>query len=542
MDSGGTRTPPGDTAERAPVYSIFQGLKRTPTRKKASCTPSKRVHSPEEELKSKREKLLKPTDQTGKNPVEQASPNVSSFPVEPASSLPTQTEMEHTSNPASERFENRQETSQPFQELDSILESLAKLAQDRKSSTMLKLITAARAIVNAHKDRKTVDTGTETEFKEIRKLRWKDRIEGGTPRDQWAALCEEHWPPEAYLRTAIVGPHPINQPGTTSLILCRRNQIMGPEGELLRQSIPALSRMNHETIPEIVRISSTESIEGMESLNSSVFLMSLAPEADTEAIFSAFEDLRSRIEGFNDNIIVTTLTAEGAVVRKAIELVFTGTGVKWSLTTRRTNPKKNPTETLVVSPGDMTYAQLLKSCKENVVAEELGVRVLNVRQNNTGCMEMRVSGKVKALRDKIQERVPGVIMTEKRRMTTMHIKDLEEEVTKEEIVTGLKRVLKDQVLQPLVTSIRPAYDNTCRATVKIEKEAAEILSKKGFIQVGLISARIWIREERARCHKCKEEGHLKADCRGEYKPNACFTCKEVGHFKVNCPTLHRKND
>lgn len=233
----------------------------------------------------------------------------------------------------------------------------------------------------------------------------------------------------------------------------------------------------------------------------------------------------------------STLTAEGGVVRKAIELVFAGLGVTWSLTTRQKKPTKPTTETLVVSPGDMTYAKLVKSCKENVVSEELGVRVLTIKENK-GCMEMRVSGKVKALKDKIQERVPGATLAEKRRTTTMHLKVLEEKVTKEEIVSGIKRALKYDALQPDVTSIRPAYDNTCRATVKIERKAAEVLAKNGYVQVGLISARILIREERARCFKCKEE----EDYKGEYKPNTCFKCKEPGHLKADCTAIRPKTD
>lgn len=547
---GGVTSPQEDPPEAAKVYKIFRGLKRTPTKKTGGLTgkvrtPVKRVHSPEEDAKTKREKLLvheTANEQCSEEPKEETSP-----PQETRKEPPQETSLLLETTGGTQETVKRTENgtgSHPLQELVRILDSLARLAKGPKSSQMSELITKARDIVTALKDRKSVDAGTETDFKEIQKLRWKDRVDGGTPREQWSSLCEEHWPPEAYSRTTIVGPHPVNQPGTTSLILCRRTQISGPEGESLRQSLPALTRMNHETVPRIVKICSTETIDGMESVNSNVFLMSLDPEADTEAdteaVISAFEDLRSKTDGLKGNIIVTTLTG-GAVARKAIELVFTGTEVTWSLTTRKNKLSKPPTETLVVSTNDMTYAQLVKSCKENVVADELGVRVLNIKQNQAGDMEMRVSGKVKALKEKIQERVPGVTMAEKRKTTIMHIRDLEEEVTKEEIIEGLKRGLKNDQLQPSVTSIRPAYDNTCRATVKLDKESAVILSKKGFVQVGLISARIRIREEKPRCHKCKEEGHIMANCKS-VKPDACFRCKEVGHFKANCPVTHSKND
>lgn len=60
----------------------------------------------------------------------------------------------------------------------------------------------------------------------------------------------------------------------------------------------------------------------MEPLNFNVFLMSLEPEVGTQSIITFLENLRSKLEGYNDNITVTTLTVEGGLVRKAIEIVF----------------------------------------------------------------------------------------------------------------------------------------------------------------------------------------------------------------------------
>lgn len=562
---GGDITPQGDPPEEAPVYSIFLGMKRTPPRTTGGLnrkvkTPSKRVHSPEENSKNKREKLLVDTPVRKKSldnvEVEAGSlQRATTFAKDRREKLQIHASVKQQCpiKPSVETAKHQRldtdihgKGTTPLQELNCILEDLAVLTQkpvDSKSA-MRKLIMAAQEIVRKfEKERRTVDTGTSTDHpRELRRWEWKDRVESGTPRDQWATLCGENWPPEAYQRTLIVGPEPINQPSTTSLIVTRRGQLTAPEGDHLLKQIPALTRLDHNSVPDLLTISSTETIEGIESSNSRVFLMSLDERAGTEEILTAFEALRQKIEGFNDRIIVKSLIIEGAVVRKAIELAFSGTGVTWALTTDQKRRKTSTSETLVITAGGMTYADLVKSCKEKVDSEELGVRVLTYKQNLTGNLEMRVSGKVSALKERIQEQVPGAQMTARKKTSTMHIKDLEEEVTRDEIIAGIKKSMKDETLEPIVTSIRPAYDNTCRATVKVESKAAESLARKGFVQIGLISAKIWIREEKPRCFKCKEEGHLKGDCTGEYKPNTCFKCKQAGHIKANCPDKHFKNE
>lgn len=531
----------------SPLFSIFKqnkGLQRTPPTDKKTTdsnqTLYKRVHSPEDDTKNKKEKL-----HTSGDIQEDQS-------IQGDQQIQEDQQTKDDQGPEEEYrgSSNKEPESPSLHKLTGILDELAKLARLNRNTRvdMRELILAAQNIATALRDRKTSSIGTETDSpKDRSRLQWKDRVEACTTREQWTALCNQNWPPEAYQRTIFVGPQQINEPATTTLIVTRRGQLLKPEGECLRKQIPTLNRLDPETIPEIVTICSTDTIVGIESTNKTVHLMTLEENGGTESILAAFEELQKKIEGNNDNILVTSLIKEGAVVRKAIELAFSRTGGTWSLITNQgfiKNQLRNNTESLVVAPGEMTYAELIKSVKENVNAEELGVRILSAKKSTTGQLELKVSGKVSALKEKIMERVQGVTMTHKTRMAIMHIKDLEEEVTKEEITAGINHALQDESLGIEVTSIRQDYGNTCRATIKVPTDAAQLLAKKRSVQIGLVSARLWIREEKQKCHKCWEEGHSIRECKGVDRRNQCFKCKAEGHFKSNCPGIppHRNND
>lgn len=165
MASGGDDTPQGDPTENVPVYARFQGLKRTPVRNKGTRKPntqSKRIHSPEEELKNKREKLLKP----------EVSARLSMKSPErmehlPSNSIPdsslsikdkTGDELDETSVAIQQSEFGIGRTKTPLQELTIILDKLAQQAINSKTGTMMALITTAQAIVNTRQDRKTANT------------------------------------------------------------------------------------------------------------------------------------------------------------------------------------------------------------------------------------------------------------------------------------------------------------------------------------------------------------------------------------------------
>lgn len=195
-------------------------------------------------------------------------------------------------------------------------------------------------------------------------------------------------------------------------------------------------------------------------------------------------------------------------------------------------------EMLTIAPGDLTYAELLKGVRENIAPEDLGVRILQAKKTETGELQLRVKGKASQISDILNSKMPGIETKIKRSLTTMHIRDLEEDVTDREILQGIQKALPglpDNVA--IVKSIRPAYNNTCRATLQLPQEWANQLHARRHVQVGLVSARIRLRIEETKCSRCWDPGHNARDCTGEDMRNRCFGCREVGHQKAQCPKM-----
>lgn len=167
-------------------------------------------------------------------------------------------------------------------------------------------------------------------------------------------------------------------------------------------------------------------------------------EASLSTFVERLNDTRLR-DKFAKGLSLTAVTTTGLAVdfRKAIEIAMTGTT---SICTVVCEERQRPAqmrpaattrpELITITPGELTYADLLKGVKENLEGQDTGVRVLQAKKTENGQLQLRVQGKATAITSIINSKMPGVETQIKTRLTTMHIRDLEEDVTADEIQKG----------------------------------------------------------------------------------------------------------
>ena len=120
-------------------------------------------------------------------------------------------------------------------------------------------------------------------------------------------------------------------------------------------------------------------------------------------------------------------------------------------------------------------------------------------------------------------------------METFHVANLDSCVTEEEILEALKTELGlEDGSSARVTSIRPAYGQAAKATIKVTQKHAAALAKKGSLVVGLIACRVKQRTQEDKCYRCWETGHQARDCKGPDKSQLCFKCGKSGHKRQDC--------
>jgi CTP-dependent riboflavin kinase len=193
----------------------------------------------------------------------------------------------------------------------------------------------------------------------------------------------------------------------------------------------------------------------------------------------------------------------------------------WNEVKRRKKKIHTQDSVIVVSKEGKTYSEILKAVKEGVNPVQLptATTVTAIQRTGKEGLLIRVKGPSKtaeSLCKAVAEKVPEFsTRLRAQKKAVIHISDLDEETSKEDIEQGVRSELGLVDLQDVeVTSIRPAFAQTQKATLKLPHSAADRLVRKGRIRIGWVSCRVRLREDQQRCFRCWETGHIASACRG----------------------------
>ncbi|KAK9731789.1 hypothetical protein QE152_g13397 [Popillia japonica] len=246
------------------------------------------------------------------------------------------------------------------------------------------------------------------------------------------------------------------------------------------------------------------------------------------------------------------LVAEGlnvGYVRKLCEYIFCDTGVSVLLLTTQdeskltTNKEKRaPTEKVIVKTGNIGYADLLKTVKERVNLNTVGVNIKTIRKTMGGDLMLEVNGdrrKANALREAISSKtirktMGGDLMLEvngdRRKanalreaissktnheaklvnsMVTIHILDIDAATTEKEVEASLKDTLGNHNPQSLtIKPLRPTRDGNRDgnqiSTIQVDRATANLLLRTKKIKIGWVGCRIKERVVLQRCYRCRQ--------------------------------------
>lgn len=212
-----------------------------------------------------------------------------------------------------------------------------------------------------------------------------------------------------------------------------------------------------------------------------------------------------------------------------------------SASARRGTPPVIESKTVIVKAPGKSYADLLKTMKEKVKAEEAG-EILSIKKGRDQQLEVRINGSQKAgefsslLKNRAED-LQVNIRTKGDRRTVVHVKDMLCDTKECEVKEAVEKVLgTGESFQ--ITSLREAYGNTMNATVvTTQKNAVKLIASR--LRVGWVCCRTYIRTEIERCYRCWGTGHSRRECRGPDRSDLCFNCGKPGHEIRDCKEATR---
>lgn len=371
-------------------------------------------------------------------------------------------------------------------------------------------------------------------------------------------LLDKKWPNDLYERTEMVysDGDDLNAEGDLALLIDPARPKGNRVVNALKKVHPDLKEVIEKCAGQldyIVKTVATRS-RNQDTTEKTTAIYILPLEIDVERInrvedtYDMLKRLRLSMHIHPTNKIKVVL-GEGLnndYVRKMCEFIF-HSGINIALVTNKEKPKKTwsragrpETGKVVVRCGGSTYADLIRTVKERVDPEEVGVKVKAIKRTAKGDLMLEVDGDLRKAND-LKQATSNKINNEVKianRMVTVHVMDIDAATTGEEVELAMRRMGIQDDKQTAVKAMRPGRDGSQTAIVQVNRAKANLLVKAGRIRIGWVNCRVRERVAVTRCYKCLEFGHMGKECKGPDRSDLCVNCHQPGHKAKECEGRH----
>lgn len=195
----------------------------------------------------------------------------------------------------------------------------------------------------------------------------------------------------------------------------------------------------------------------------------------------------------------------------------------------------------------MSYASVLRSV--HIAAKDTKANVRSIRRTPKGELIFRLGRSDEGAKElqAILTEVAGPTATIRRSFPSrvINIKDLDEVVTKEDVITAITMSLGEEQRSSVeILNMRPAHSGTQVCAVRMPRTSkTDTLLKEGRVKIGLVWCRVRERVEVLRCYRCLNFGHIAARCDGPDRSKECRRCGQMGHLVASrCASCRQKSD
>ncbi|KAG5318035.1 MOS1T transposase, partial [Pseudoatta argentina] len=192
----------------------------------------------------------------------------------------------------------------------------------------------------------------------------------------------------------------------------------------------------------------------------------------------------------------------------------------------------------------MSYAEILRTARERIDVEKIGIKEIRPRKARTGAFLLEIPGPAGAaqadsLATKLREVLAdkdGVRISRPVKTAEIRIRDIEDSVSQQEVASVVAKEGGCNADDIKVGPIKRAPNGLGTVWAKCPLVAAIKVARLRKIRMGWTSTRIELLPDRPlQCYRCLEKGHVRAECRSEIdRTLSCYRCGSHGHRAIEC--------
>ncbi|CAH2013441.1 unnamed protein product [Acanthoscelides obtectus] len=176
-------------------------------------------------------------------------------------------------------------------------------------------------------------------------------------------------------------------------------------------------------------------------------------------------------------------------------------------------------EGVLVKSDGKSYVYLAKNLKAGVNLQNVEMEISKMRETR-----WELKGKAEDVSEAMDKQVSGAKTLKKTGLAS---------TTNDDEVIGARNVaLGEEEKDFRLSSLRPVYGESQKATIIASVAVADKLTRLGIIHKGLVHCRIHARSESSRCWKCWMHGHLPDKCKGADMSMLCLKCAQCQEERV----------
>lgn len=359
------------------------------------------------------------------------------------------------------------------------------------------------------------------------------------------AMILKKWPEDAFQKTEIYIANPLQSPpeGDQLLVLKTPDDTAYIYRKMKETNADLKTIIEEEVQPG--KIQFLENITRVRNKEDSCRRVYVTCGESTNDLYLSLKELEMETRTSKNSTLSIIVADEKTrtTVRKLLEAVFLQSNLMLKLyAPRRENingHRENRYDSIVVNSNNKSYCDMLKTIRENLNPEEMGIGVHTIKKlKDNSLLIMTDKGKKDILTKELSENNNFQDITIIEKKCDLILAGMDAVTTNEEVMSALKQKINGQEGAITIKSMYENRNSEQIATISLSEDNARKLLESGPIKIGWTMCRVKEKIRIFRCTNCLKMGHTQKTCKAKKSDTKkCLKCLQPGHESKDCENI-----